>query len=338
MAVKDQLITNDYAIYNADCMDVMRQLPDGAIDLSVYSPPFAGLYNYSSDEKDVSNARTYAEFMEHYGFIVDELARLTKAGRMTAVHCMDVNLSNTGRGDSRMDFSGDIIELHVGCRDESCTADRWARKSGACGHGQWDYVARYDIWKEPLTVRNRTMMKALAHQTIVEDSSRCSNASADYLLVFRKKGENQTPITHPLGLQDYAGERVIPVELDRYKNWTGKQIENRRSHWIWRQYASSFWDDIRLDRVLPYRKARDEEDEKHVHPLQLDVIERAVILWSNPREVVFTPFMGVGSEVYGAVTNDRVGIGVELKPSYYRQAVKNVKEAIKPRMEQISLI
>ena len=324
MAVKDQTITSAYAIYNGDSMQVMQAMPAQSIDFSVYSPPFAGLYNYSSDERDVSNARSYAEFMTHYQFFVDEKARITKAGRMTAVHCMDVNLSNTGNGDSRMDFSGDIIELHLGCRDESCTADRWAKKSGACGHGHWEYVARYDIWKEPLAVRNRTMMKSLAHKTIVDDSSKCSNASADYLLVFRRKGDNLVPIAHPNGLFDYAGERKIPEELLRYKGWTGNQIENRYSHWIWRQYASAFWDDIRLDRVLPYRNARDEEDEKHVHPLQLDVIERAIVLWSNEGEKVFTPFMGVGSEVYGAVINNRIGIGCELKPSYYRQAVKNL--------------
>lgn len=338
MAVKDQTITSDYAIYNGDSMEVMRAMPAQSIDFSVYSPPFAGLYNYSSDERDVSNARSYAEFMTHYQFFVDEKARITKSGRMTSVHCMDVNLSNTGNGDSRMDFSGDIIELHLGCRDESCTADRWAKKSGACGHGHWEYVARYDIWKEPLAVRNRTMMKSLAHKTIVDDSSKCSNASADYLLVFRRKGDNMTPIAHPNGLFDYAGERKIPEELLRYKGWTGNQIENRYSHWIWRQYASAFWDDIRLDRVLPYRNARDEEDEKHVHPLQLDVIERAIVLWSNEGEKVFTPFMGVGSEVYGAVINNRIGIGCELKPSYYRQAVKNMEEAVKARVDQPMLI
>jgi hypothetical protein len=180
------------------------------------------------------------------------------------------------------------------------------------------------VWKEPLTVRNRTMMKSLAHKTIVDDSSRCSNASADYLLVFRKPGENPVPIEHPTGLDEYAGARQMPAELQRYRGWTGNQIENRYSHWIWRQYASAFWDDVRLDRVLPYRESRDEEDEKHVHPLQLDVIDRTVVLWSNPGETVLTPFMGVGSEVYSAVRQGRRGVGVELKPSYYRQAVKNL--------------
>lgn len=301
--VADQLITDDYAIYLGDCMDVMAQFPDESMHLSVYSPPFAGLYHYSSSERDLSNARSYEEFFEHYTYVVRELHRLTMPGRMTAVHCMDVPTGNSGR-DALMDFPGDIIRQH---RDVG-----------------FDYIARYHIWKEPLGVRNRTLAKNLAHRTIVDDSSRCSVASADYLLVFRKRGANPVPIAHPVGLLEYAGERPIPPELARYRGWTGKQTENRFSHWIWRQYASAFWDDVRIGRVLPFRDTRDEDDEKHMHPLQLDVIERCLTLWSNPGERVFTPFMGVGSEVYQAVGSGRVGIGAELKPSYYRQAVKNL--------------
>jgi len=246
--------------------------------------------------------------------VVRELFRLTMPGRMTAVHCMDVPKSNTGKGDYLMDFPGDIIRMHerVGFR----------------------YVARYHVWKEPLTVRNRTMTKALAHKSIVDDSSRCTVASADYLLLFRRAGENPVPIAHPVGLTEYAGERQMPTELLQYRNWKGKQTENRFSHWIWRQYASSFWDDVRLDRVLPYKPARDAEDEKHVHPLQLDVIDRALVLWTNPGETVLTPFMGVGSEVYAAVVAGRRGVGVELKASYYRQAVKNLAEAGKVAEQQ----
>lgn len=328
MTVKDQIITENYALYNGDCIEVMSEFPDESIHLSAYSPPFTGIFQYSSNERDLSNNRSYDEFMEHYGFVVDELLRLTMPGRLSAVHCMDIGLSNTGRGDGRRDFPGDIIELHCQCRDPKCTASRWTKKTGACGHGQWEYNARYDIWKEPLTVRNRTMMKSLAHQTIVEDSSKCNNASADYLLVFRKKGDNPIPIEHPHGLTEYAGDRPIPEDLFMYRGWQGKQTENRYSHWIWRQYASAFWDDIRLDRVLPYKKARDEEDEKHIHPLQLDVIDRLIVLYSNPKERVLTPFLGVGSEAYGAVAADRYAVGAELKPSYYRQAVKNVASAL----------
>ena len=152
-------------------------------------------------------------------------------------------------------------------------------------------------------------------------------AGADYLLIFRKKGENEIPIEHPNGLLEYAGERRIPNDVLKYRNWKGNQIENRYSHWIWRQYASAFWDDVRIGNVLPFKQAKDEEDEKHIHPLQLDVIERCIILWSNPGEVVVTPFMGVGSEVYQAVRQGRKGIGMELKPSYYKQAKKNILTA-----------
>lgn len=307
MAVDEQVITDQYALYLGDCIEVMNDMPDQAIHLSVYSPPFAGLYNYSSDERDVSNCSTYEEFFEHYGYVVRELHRITMPGRITAVHCMDVPRSNSGT-DSYMDFPGDLIRSHE--------ANGWA------------FIARYSVWKEPLAVRNRTMAKNLAHKTIVDDSSRCSVAAADYLLCFRRSGENPVPIAHPVGLTEYAGERKIPDELQKYRGWTGNQIENRFSHWIWRQYASAFWDDVRVNRVLPYREARDSEDERHVHPLQLDVIDRVVQLWSNPGEKVFTPFMGVGSEVYSAVMAGRLGIGAELKPSYFRQAVKNVALAV----------
>ena len=306
MAVKDQKVTDRYAIYNGDCIEAMQKLPDGCVHLSVYSPPFGGLFCYSSSERDLSNCRDYEQFFAHYAFVVRELFRLTMPGRMTAVHCMDVPSGNSGK-DHLVDFPGDIIRLH----------DREG----------WNYIARYAIWKEPLAVRNRTMAKNLAHKTIVDDSSRCSVAPADYLLVFRRKGENPVPIAHPHGLTEYAGERKMPAELLKYRGWTGNQIENRYSHWIWRQYASAFWDDIRIGRVLPFKQARDEEDEKHVHPLQLDVIDRVMVLWSNPGETVLTPFMGVGSEVYGALCAGRKAIGMELKPSYYRQAEKNVQAA-----------
>jgi len=306
MAVIDQKITDQYAIYNGDCCEVMATLPNDSVHLSVYSPPFGGLYHYSSSEKDLSNCKDYTEFFEHYEFVVKEIRRITMPGRMTAVHCMDVPSGNCGT-DYLIDFPGDIIHLH--------------EKNG------FRFIARYAIWKEPLAVRNRTMAKNLAHKTIVDDSSRCSVASADYLLVFRREGENQIPIAHPIGLLEYSGERKMPSELLQFRGYTGNQIENRYSHWIWRQYASAFWDDIRIGRVLPFKQSRDEEDEKHVHPLQLDVIDRVITLWSNPGEVVLTPFLGVGSEAYGAVCMGRKAIGAELKPSYYRQAVKNMEAA-----------
>jgi DNA modification methylase len=285
--------------------------------MSIYSPPFAGLYNYSSSERDMSNCRDYDEFFEHYGFVVKELHRLTKPGRISAVHCADVPRAGANTGGGLIDFSGDIIRLH--------------EKLG------FQYCARYHVWKEPLGVRNRTMAKGLAHAQVVNDSTLCDVAAADYLLMFRKKGENAIPVGHPTGLATYAGSREIPRELQQYKGHQGNQIENRYSHWIWRQYASAFWDDIRIERVLPYKESREPDDERHVHPLQLDVIERAVVLWSNAGETVVTPFMGVGSEVYGAVLNGRRAVGVELKASYFRQAVRNLAD-IKPEVKEQELI
>ncbi len=307
MAVTAQHVCEHYALYHGDCMEVMATLPDESIHLSVYSPPFGGLYTYSSDERDLSNCLNYDEFFEHYAFVVREKHRITMPGRMTAVHCMDIPTGNTGL-DHLKDFSGDVIRLH--------------EREG------WAYTARYHVWKEPLTVRNRTMTKSLSHKAVTVDSTRCSIANADYLLIFRRAGKNPVPVAHPNGLSEYYGERKMPSELLQYRNWQGSQLENRYSQWVWRQYASAFWDDVRLDKVLPHRVAREADDERHVHPLQLDVIDRALVLWSNPGEKVFTPFMGVGSEVYCAVKQGRKGIGVELKSSYYQHAVSNVKTAL----------
>lgn len=311
--VDNQVVNSRYALYNGDCCEVMGMLPDNRVHLSVYSPPFAGLYLYSSSERDISNCASYEEFFQHYGFVISETFRVTMPGRMTAVHVADIPSGNSGH-DHLTDFSGDVIRAHQ-----------------AAG---WHYAARYMIWKEPLWVRNRTLAKSLAHRTIVDDAVWSGNAAADYLLVFRKPGDNPEPVTHPHGLMEYAGGGPVPTELHRFRGWQGKQTENRFSHWIWRRYASCVWDDIRGGRVLPYLEARDDEDEKHVHPLQLDVIERAVTLWSNPGDTVLTPFMGVGSEVYGAVLLGRRGVGIELKPTYFRQAVANLETIERPSAQQ----
>lgn len=304
-------ITDRYAIYNGDAMDVMASMPDQSIHASIYSPPFAGLYVYSSNDRDVSNARSYEEFREHYKMFVEQVHRLTKPGRCTGVHAAPVPTSNTGR-DGYFDFPGDVIRMHeeVG----------------------WEWIARHVIWKEPLAVRNRTMAKNLAHKTICEDGGRAGVAAADELLVFRKRGDGE-PADHPTGLDYYAGSEQVPSDLKRFQNWAGKQTENRYSHWIWRRYASSIWDDVRLDHVLPFRDSRDPDDEKHVHPLQLDVIARFVQLRTKPGERVLTPFMGVGSEVYESVRLGRFGIGAELKPSYYEQAVRNMRTLSADREE-----
>lgn len=306
MATREQCLTDRYAVYNGDCVEVIRSMPDESVHLSVYSPPFAGLYQYSSDPRDMSNAIDKDEFFQHYGYCIEELARVTIPGRISAVHCMDIPLSNGGC-DAMYDLPGRIIAEH----EERGFA----------------YAGRRVIWKEPLMVRNRTMMKSLHHKTFCEDSTRCSIANADYLIMFRRKGDNPVPVSHEVGMMRYVGERLPPSDVLSCRGMVGDQKLNRFSQWIWRQYASCMWDDIRIDRVLPFRDAKDGEDEKHVHPLQLDVIERAVLMWSNPGENVLTPFMGVGSEVYGAVVNGRRGIGVELKPSYYRQAIKNLEHA-----------
>lgn len=301
--VKDQLISDRYAIYNGDCIEVMQTFPDDSIHGSIYSPPFGGLYNYSSDERDLSNARSYTEFFEHYEYVIREKYRLTMPGRTSGVHAALVPTGNTGK-DGYTDFPGDVIRSH--------------QRVG------WEFIARHVIWKEPLAVRNRTMAKNLAHKTIVDDGAYGGVAAPDELLVFRKPGKG-VPVTHPNGLfGEYAGSEQPPAELDKYRAFDGDQKANRWSHWIWRRYASSVWDDVRIDRVLPFRDARDEDDEKHVHPLQLDVIERYLDLRTKHGERVLTPFMGVGSEVFASVRMGRVAVGVELKPSYYTQAVRNM--------------
>jgi len=324
MTAKDQHHAREYSLYNSDCMEVLPTLPESSIDLSVYSPPFAGLYNYSSSHRDFSNCASKEEFLTQYRYLVEEVARVTKPGRITAVHCADV-FDNSCR---LWDFPHEIIKLHI--------------------DAGFEYRNRVTIWKEPLKVRMRTMVQSLMHKFIVEDSTKCFTAMPDYLLIFTKKGENETPVTHEKGLSRYAGEiPILPNILRAWNNanksdlnaeelWSflNKEFKNhadpktnKLSHYIWQRYASSVWDDIRIDNVLPFRDARESDDEKHVHPLQLDVIDRVVELYSNPGEVVLTPFMGVGSEVFSAVSLGRVGIGVELKESYFKQAMINLEEA-----------
>lgn len=327
MKVKDQIIEENYAIYCGDCMEVLPSIENESIDLSVYSPPFAGLYNYSSSEKDFSNCESREQFLEQYEFLINEMARVTKPGRINAVHCTDVF-------DNRSflwDFPHEIIRLH--------------EKNG------FHYRNRITIWKEPLKVRMRTMVQSLMHKFIVEDTTRCFTAMPDYVLIFTRNGENQVPVTHPFGLTEYFGETpFLPAHEETYgnykdfkkkwKSFDGDPKENKMSHLIWQRYASSVWDDIRIDNVLPFKDSKEEDDEKHVHPLQLDVIDRLVELYSNPGEVVLTPFMGVGSEVYSPVSLGRKAIGIELKDSYFKQAIFNTKEA-KGRFknhEQLSLL
>lgn len=330
--IKDELITDDYALYNSDCMYVMPTLDDKSIDFSVYSPPFAGLYNYSSSENDFSNCESKEEFLKQYEFLIKEIARVTKDGRITAVHCTDVMNSKTGE---LWDFPNEIIKLHA--------------KYG------FKYRNKITVWKEPLKVRMRTMVRSLMHKLIVEDSTECFTAMPDYILVFKKSGENEVPVTHEMGLNRYFGATpILPNILQAYNNENGTSLDaetlwntlknkfedhkdpksNKLSHYIWQRYASAVWDDIRIDNVLPFRDSKEEDDEKHVHPLQLDVIDRLVELYSNPNEVVLTPFMGVGSEVYSPVSLGRKAVGIELKDSYFKQATLNLQEAKKRFSEE----
>ena len=317
---KEQIITEDYAIYNSDVMYIIPDIPDKSIDLSIYSPPFAGLYNYSSSENDFSNCDTKEQFLEQYDFLIKEIARITKPGRITAVHCADIIDSKTGH---LWDLPHAIIELHE-------------------KHGL-KYRNRITIWKEPLKVRMRTMVRSLMHKLIVEDSTECFTAMPDYVLIFKKNGINEIPVTHELGLKYYFGETpILPEMIEKYGTFEdlNKKFKNHKdpktnklSHIIWQRYASAVWDDIRIDNVLPFRDSKDEDDEKHVHPLQLDVIDRLVELYSNKGETIFTPFMGVGSEVYSPVSLSRKAIGVELKDTYFKQAVENMK-LCKKRFEE----
>lgn len=314
--IKDQVIKEDYAIYNSDCMYVLPTLGDESIDLSVYSPPFAGLYNYSSSENDFSNCESRDQFLQQYDFLIKEISRVTKPGRITAVHCTDVMDNKSGE---LWDFPNEIIKLH--------------EKYG------FQYRNRITIWKEPLKVRMRTMVRSLMHKLIVEDSTECFTAMPDYVLIFKKKGVNQVPVTHDFGLLHYAGATpMLPEMIEQYGSYDYLKLKysgwsdpktNKLSHIHWQRYASSVWDDIRIDEVLQFKDSKDEDDEKHVHPLQLDVVDRIVDLYSNEGEVIFTPFMGVGTEVYSPVSMGRKAIGIELKESYFKQAVKNLADVKK---------
>ena len=310
----EELITDRYALYRGDCIEKMSKMPDNMVDMVIYSPPFANMYTYSSSDHDLGNCRNYAEFLEHYEFVVKELFRITKPGRFVAVHCMEIPL-NADQGLD--DFPGDIIALHK-----------------RLGFKYWD---RKNIWKEPLRVAIRTRLRALMHVQLCNDSSKCRGALADYLLIFKKKGDNLVPVAHPFGLTNYAGDLELMNEIEKmeflqlkedYVNHT-EDHTNRLSQFIWRRYASSAWEDIRANVCLSYKEARDKDDDRHVCPLQLDIVTRAVELYTNPGEIVFTPFMGIGTEVFGAVAAGRKGIGVELKQSYFNQSVKNLNEVDK---------
>ncbi len=304
-------------LYNGDSCEVWPKLPAESIGIHVYSPPFADLYRYSSSDRDLGNCRTYQEFINHYRFIVAATFHASAAGRMSCVHCMDLG----GAGKKPLhDFPGDIIRLH--------------ESEG------WTYWDRKTIWKEPWRVALRTRALSLRHGQVTKDASYTRSASPDYLLVFRKPGEPKVPIEHPDGFKTYPGTLpIFPPEngwekewralQEKYHDFDGDQRENRLSHTIWRRLASPFWDDVRIERVLPFQASKDEEAEKHVCPLQLDVIERALMLWSVEGDTLGSPFSGIGSEPFCAVSLGRKAVGCELKESYYSQGERNVEQGAK---------
>jgi DNA modification methylase len=305
----NQVITDDYAIYEGDSCELMQAMPDASIGYSLHSPPFEGLYKFSNSDRDVSNSEGDA-FYDHYGFIIDQLLRITKPGRLASVHCMQLPTSKTRDGYIGMrDFRGEIVREFI--------------KRG------WIYSSEVCIWKDPVVAQQRTKSIRLLHAQVSKDSTISGQGLADYILTFRKPGENTEPVGNGKGkprFEYYIGEGAAPEPIEsKLKRQTQADAEKWYSIEVWQRYASPVWMDINQSRTLQYRGGRDDKDEQHISPLQLDVIERCIHLWSNPGDVVFTPFMGIGSEVYGAVELGRKGVGIELKASYFTQAIKNLE-------------
>jgi len=325
--VKEQIHTENYSMYCSDNMFVLPTLKSNTLDLGCYSPPFIGLYQYSSSENDHSNCETPEQFLRAYEFVVKEMARITKPGRINAVHVQDVITHTTKH--NLYDFPSEVIKIHL-------------------RHG-FTFNNRIIVWKEPLEVRNRTMVNSLKHKQLCEDSTKVYPALPDQVLIFRKGGENKVPVSHEYGLTHYAGAQPIldfsttreRSMKEKYGDFDGvakrnigkRGAENKMSHIIFQRYMSPVWMDIRSNNVLPFKNAREEDDEKHVHPLQLDVIDRIVELYSNPGEVVGSPYGGVGSDIFSPVSMGRKGIMIELKDSYFKQAKLNLKEADKRFMK-----
>lgn len=306
MAIKtvNQIITDKYAIYEGDSCELMQGIAADSMGYSLHSPPFEGLYKFSNSDRDISNNDT-AGFWTHYSFIIDELLRITKPGRLASVHCMQLPTSITRDGFIGMrDFRGEVI--------------RAFERAG------WYFHSEVCIWKDPVIAQQRTKSIRLLHKQMEKDSAISGQGLADYVVTFRKHGENSEPIKGKL--EFYIGEGNAPEPVE---SRLGRQSPADAAKWysieVWQRYASPVWMDINQTRTLQYRGGRDEKDEQHISPLQLDVVERCIHLWSNPGDSVFTPFLGIGSEVYGAVELGRKGVGIELKPSYFLQAAKNLE-------------
>lgn len=289
----EQHTETDWQAINGDSVEVLPAIPDESVGFSVYSPPFASLYTYSNSERDMGNCASNAEFFEHYRFLIDQIYRLTKPGRLTSVHCMNLPTSKARHGFIGIeDFRGEVIRAH--------------ESAG------WIYHSEVCIWKDPVTAMQRTKALGLLHKQIVKDSCMSRQGIPDYVCTFRKPGENTDPV---------AGE------LDKWAGDNTFRSEGRLSIDLWQRYASPVWMDINPSRTLQKKSAREEKDERHICPLQLDVIERCMLLWSNRGDVVLSPFMGIGSEGFVALQEGRKFVGVELKGSYYKQAVLNLQSA-----------
>lgn len=312
MNVLDQVITDKYAVYHGDCVEVIKGIPDNSIHYSIFSPPFASLYTYSNSDRDMGNCKDDTEFMQHFQFLVKELYRVTMSGRLVSFHCMDIPAMKSRDG-------------FIGLKDFPAQLRQMFEDEG------FIYHSKVVIWKDPLIEATRTKALGLMHKQLVKDSAMCRQGLPDYLITMRKPGDNPQPIEHPDGLTSYAGldepeaPRKKPILKDsrNHRNISMAKEDPVYSHHVWRRYASPVWMDIDQTRTLNRNDAREEKDEKHIAPLQLDVIERALTLWSNPGDTILSPFGGIGSEGYVAVKMGRKSISIELKRSYYEQNVRN---------------
>lgn len=310
MKCLNQKITEDYAIYNMDCVELAKSIPDGSIDYTIFSPPFESMYQFSNSDRDFGNS-TRADFYQHFKYLVDEMYRATRSGRLLSFHCMNLPTSKVNDG-------------YIGIRDFRGELIRMFQDAG------WIYHSEVCIWKDPVVAMQRTKALGLLHKTIRKDSSMSRQGIADYLVTMRKPGVNDKPVRH------YRDEKELHSVCESEELNPVEEECNILPVELWQKYASPVWMDINQTRTLNFREGRDEDDQKHICPLQLDVIERALHLWTAPGDTVFTPFLGIGSEVYSAVKMGRKGIGSELKPSYFDLAVKNIGEVHKGTMDLFS--
>lgn len=316
MKVINQYQGKGCVLYNGDSAEVLKGIPDNSIHFEIYSPPFASLYTYSNSERDLGNCKNDEEFMAQFKFIVKELFRVLKPGRLMSVHCMDIPAMKERDGYIGLkDFPGELIRMF--------------QEIG------FIYHSKTVIWKDPLVEATRTKALGLMHKQLCKDSSMCRNGLPDYLVTMRKPGDNEEFISHPDGFTEFIGEnepnapKKEPTLKDsnKHKNISMAKNDPVYSHNVWRRYASPVWMDINQSNTLNRNGAREEKDERHICPLQLDVIERAIALWSNEGDIILTPFLGIGSEAYTALKMKRMAVGIELKESYFNQAIENCKNA-----------